>query len=194
MTKIIGLTGGIGSGKTTIANLFKSRGIPVYIADEEAKKILDKPQTAAAIASAFGDEMLVGEKVDRQKLAAVVFNDPDKLKQLNDIVHPAVRTDFERWVKKNADQPIVVKEAAILFESGTNVDCDAVITVTAPLEIRIRRVMKRDNVPREAVLNRIENQWDEARKASMSDYVIENTDRQTAARQFNEILKKLQNI
>jgi dephospho-CoA kinase len=98
------------------------------------------------------------------------------------------------WVQNNRDQPIVVKEAAILFESGTNIDCDAVITVTAPFEMRVERVMKRDLVSRDAVLNRIDNQWDESKKAALSDYVIVNTEPASTESQFNKILKKLQNI
>jgi len=94
MTKIIGLTGGIGSGKTTVANLFRNRGIPVYFADEQAKKILDGPETIAAIIATFGDGVFDGQKIDRQKLAAIVFNNPEKLQQLNDIIHPAVQKNF----------------------------------------------------------------------------------------------------
>jgi len=194
MTKIIGLTGGIGSGKTTVANLFLAHGIPVYIADEQAKKILDKPETIASVTETFGHEMLDGEIVDRQKLAALVFNNPEKLDALNKIIHPAVRKDFVDWVSKHGNQEFVVKETAILFESGTNADCDAVITVVAPLEIRIARVVKRDQVSRESVLNRIENQWDDGRKMALSDYVIENIEPAETERQFNEILKKLHNI
>lgn len=194
MTKIIGLTGGIGSGKTTVANLFRKNGVPVYIADEKAKEILDKPETVSQVIDAFGDGVTDGKKVDRKKLAAIVFENPEKLKRLNDIIHPAVKKDFMEWVQNNRDQPIVVKEAAILFESGTNIDCDAVITVTAPFEMRIERVMKRDLVSRDAVLNRIDNQWDESKKAALSDYVIVNTEPASTESQFNKILKKLQNI
>ena len=194
MTKIIGLTGGIGSGKTTVANLFIAHGIPVYIADEEAKKILDQPEIAAAVASKFGDDVCNGQLVDRRKLAAIVFNNPVKLQQLNSIIHPAVKKHFIQWVKARSGHQMVVKEAAILFESGTNADCDAVITVTAPLEKRIERVMKRDGISREAVLDRIENQWDESKKIALSDFVIDNVDRDATERQFSEILKKLQNF
>jgi dephospho-CoA kinase len=194
MTKIIGLTGGIGSGKTIVANLFRKNGVPVYIADEQAKEILDKPETIALVIEAFGSEILDGNKIDRKKLAAIVFDNPEKLQRLNNIIHPAVKKHFIEWVQNNGDQPIVVKEAAILFESGTNVDCDAVIAVTAPLEIRIERVMKRDKISRDDVLNRVENQWDESKKAALSDYVITNIEPSETERQFNEILKKLHNI
>lgn len=194
MAKIIGLTGGIGSGKTTVANLFRKKGIPVYIADDRAKQILDKPEVAAHVAAVFGADIIYDETVDRKKLAAIVFENPEKLRLLNEIIHPAVKADFAIWVQRHDKEPIVVKEAAILFESGTNTDCDAVITVTAPVEIRIRRVMERDKISYNSVLNRIENQWDDAKKVALSDYVIENINPDDTERQFSEILKKLQKI
>lgn len=194
MTKIIGLTGGIGSGKTTVANLFRGYGVPVYIADSAAKKILDKPEITAMVIKTFGETIRDANKIDRQKLAAVVFDNPEKLEQLNAIIHPAVKQDFMDWVAKNSDSDIVIKEAAILFESGTHADCDAVITVTAPVETRIARVIARDKISRDAVLQRIENQWDDKRKAALSDFVIENIDPADTARQVKEILKKLQKI
>lgn len=191
MTRIIGLTGGIGSGKTTVANLFRKHGIPVYIADDAAKKILDKPETRESIATAFGNEILRDDRVDREKLAAVVFNDRKKLEQLNDIIHPAVKKDFAGWLEAHRNYPAVIKEAAILFESGTDKDCDAIITVVAPLEIRITRIMRRDNAMRESILKRIENQWPDADRIAKSDYVITNIELPETERQVNEILKKL---
>lgn len=194
MTKIIGLTGGIGSGKSTVAALLKEKGIPVYIADDAAKQILNRPEVVSEVIAVFGAEVATGETVDRKKLAGVVFDHPDKLAQLNAIIHPAVRLDFENWVARHHDKQFVVKEAAILFESGTNSDCDAVITVVAPENIRIERVMKRDGVGREEVIKRMLRQWTDAQKVALSDYVIENTNLQLTRRQVNEILKKLQKI
>lgn len=194
MSKIIGLTGGIGSGKTTVANLFRLHGIPVYIADVEAKKLLDDAEVSAQIVSAFGDPVSNGGKIDTKKLAAVVFNDPQKLATLNSIVHPAVKAHFGRWLLEHQTFPLVIKEAAILFEAGTAKDCDAIITVTAPLETRIARVAKRDNSRRDSILKRIENQWPDERKIAQSDFVIENISMPETERQVCEILKKLQNI
>ena len=194
MTKIIGLTGGIGSGKSTVAALFSEKGIPVYIADDAAKAILDQPDITEQVVAVFGSGITNGSVIDRRKLAAIVFDHPEKLAQLNAIVHPAVRRDFENWVAKHHDNSFVVKEAAILFESGTDKDCDAVITVVAPEEIRIGRVMARDGVGREDVLKRMQRQWTDAQKVALSDYVIENTDLQFTRRQVNRILKKLQKI
>src|SRR5690606_7793050 len=124
---IVGLTGGIGSGKTTIANELRNAGVPVYIADDQAKKMLDTPQVTKAVVEAFGDVTTEG-RIDRAKLAAIVFDNPQKLQQLNAIVHPAVKEDFKEWVASHREHPILVREAAVLFESGTHKDCDYVIT------------------------------------------------------------------
>ena len=191
MTKIIGLTGGIGSGKTTIANFYQSLGIPVYIADDEARKITELPETISKIRQEFGNSIFDNEKLNREKLAQLVFNDADQLRKLNAIVHPAVAKHFKDWLGQHFHEPIVIKEAAILFESGSYKDCDAVITVTAPLETRIERILKRDKTTRSDILKRIENQWPDAKKIANSDYVIDNADIKQAKLQAGEILKKL---
>lgn len=193
MTKIIGLTGGIGSGKTTIANYFRELGIPIYIADDAAKIIMQSAEVIAQIKKAFGDAIFDSEGLNRQALAAIVFDDPKKLKQLNAIIHPAVYQHFLVWLKQHSSAPFVIKEAAILFESGSYADCDFIITVTAPLSTRINRVMARDHVSRESVLKRIENQWTDEARIAKSDYVIKNSNLQDAKNQATEILKKLAN-
>jgi dephospho-CoA kinase len=193
MTKIIGLTGGIGSGKTTIAKHIKSLGIPVYIADDEAKKILLLPETLISLKLVFGDAIFDNETLNKDKLSTIVFNDSQKLEQLNHIIHPAIKRDFDNWLKANIISPLVVKEAAILFESGSYKDCDVVITIVAPLNSRINRVIKRDNTNSEAVLNRINNQWTDEMRIKKSDYVIENEDIKIACGQTEKILKKILN-
>jgi dephospho-CoA kinase len=191
MTKIIGLTGGIGSGKTTVANLFREHGIPVYIADDEARTISDSPEVVKHIADVFGDDAISNGRLDRKKMAGLVFDDPEKLKKLNAIIHPAVRNHFLAWLEAHKDEPIVIKEAAILFETGNDKDCDAVITVTAPLEIRIKRVMERDKTSREEILKRIDNQWNDEKRISKSDFTIYNVNFNETAHQTVQILKKL---
>lgn len=193
MTKIIGLTGGIGSGKTTIVRLFEAEGIPVYIADDEAKKIMILPETIQLVAEKFGKELIVNHQLDRKKLSEIVFNNPEELKELNKIIHPLVKKHFDNWVKKQ-NSPFVIKEAAILFESGSYKYCDQIITVIASEETRINRVMSRDNCTREAVLDRIKNQWTDSQKTSKSDYIIENENLNEAKLQFKEILKILKNL
>ncbi|MFN8275655.1 MAG: dephospho-CoA kinase [Flavobacteriaceae bacterium] len=191
MTKIIGLTGGIGSGKTTVAKQFTEAGIPVYIADEEAKKILYQPEIISQIEATFGDSVLEDNQISRAKLAQVVFNHPEKLALLNSIIHPAVKKHFQQWLNEHQAFPFVVREAAILFESGTYHDCDFIISVIAPVEERISRVMQRDQVDKTAVLARINNQWTDEQRIAKSDFVIENVTPENTKRQVEEILKKL---
>ena len=193
MTKIIGLTGGIGSGKTTIAKHIQSLGIPVYIADDEAKKILMLPETLNSLKLVFGNSIFDDRLLNKDKLSNIVFNNPEMLKQLNQIIHPAVKRDFENWLIANKNHPLVVKEVAILFESGSYKDCDAVITIVAPLDSRINRVLERDNTNYEAVLSRINNQWTDEMRIEKSNYVIENEDVNIACAQTENILKTLSN-
>jgi dephospho-CoA kinase len=191
MTKIIGLTGGIGSGKTTIANYFKSFGIPLYIADDEARKIMQSLEITEAIKNVFGDTIFENEKLNREELAKIVFNNPEKLEKLNKIVHPAVKKHFEQWLLQHAAAPYVIYEAAILFESGSYKNCDLIITVTAPVESRIQRVIERDKTTRELVLKRINAQWTDEQRISKSDFIIENTSIETTKLEVVKILKIL---
>jgi dephospho-CoA kinase len=193
MTKIIGLTGGIGSGKTTIAQYFKSLGVPVYIADDEAKKLLENPDIQNKIKAIFGKSVFQNNTISKEKLASIVFQNPQKLTVLNTIIHPAVKEHFQLWVAKHQNEPMVIKEAAILFESGSDQDCDKIITVVAPLETRIQRVISRDQTSKEAILNRINNQWTDEMRMAKSDYVIENIDLKIVKQQVAEIFQKLSN-
>ena len=194
MTKIIGLTGGIGSGKTTIARLFEAEGIPVYIADDEAKKIMLLPETITRVEEVFGSVVIKNNHINRKKLSELVFNDPEKLKLLNAIIHPLVKKHFDDWVIENKKYPFVIKEAAILFESGSYKYCDKVITVIASEATRIKRVMQRDNVSEKEVLERIRNQWSDTERISKSDFVIKNENLAETKSNFSEILKILKNL
>lgn len=191
MSKIIGLTGGIGSGKTTLATYMQSLGIPVFIADEEAKKLMQSAEVLREIQAVFGEVVFKNGQLNRQELASIVFAKPEKLNQLNGIIHPVVKNQFKIWLDQHQSAPFVVYEAAILFESGSYQNCDAIITITAPLEDRIARVMQRDNSSREQVLNRINAQWTDAQRAAKSNFVIENIEPKIAKLQFDEILKIL---
>lgn len=192
MTRIIGLTGGIGSGKSTVANYIASKGIPVYIADEEAKKIMERIDVKSSIQSLFKESILnADDTLNRNKIAELVFSNPDKLKQLNAIVHPAVKNHFINWMKEHKDASFIIKEVAILFETGGHSDCDMVILITAPEDVRIERAMKRDNSSKESVLARIKNQLPEADKIKLSDFVVENTNLETTLLKIDEILKIL---
>ena len=191
MTKIIGLTGGIGSGKTTIANHFMEANIPVYIADDEARKIMQSEEILEAIRKTFGDSIFDAALLNREKLSQIVFNDPEKLKLLNAIIHPAVKKHFQDWVLNHKNAPFVIYEAAILFESGSYKNCDLIITVTAPLETRIQRVIQRDKTTRELVLKRINAQWNDEQRIAKSDFVVENVNPKTTKAEIDKILKIL---
>ncbi|OXA94680.1 dephospho-CoA kinase [Flavobacterium oncorhynchi] len=191
MVKVIGLTGGIGSGKTTIAIFFKEKGVPVYIADNEAKKVMQSIEIIDQIKSVFGETLFENNILNRAKLAEIVFNNADKLAQLNAIVHPAVKKDFENWLQQHKNDQYVVYEAAILFESGRYKECDYIVTVTAPIEVRIERVIKRDNTTREQVLSRMEMQWNDEKRISLSNFVINNSNLKIANEEVVKILKIL---
>ena len=191
MTKIIGLTGGIGSGKTTIANYFRAAGIPVYIADDEARKIMESPEIIAEIKNVFGNTIFENDILIRSKLAEIVFDNPEKLQKLNAIIHPAVKKHFSQWILNYKSAPFVIYEAAILFESGSYKNCDFIITVTAPVESRIERVVLRDKTTRENVLKRIAMQWNDEQRFSKSDFVIENINPEIAKIEVDKTLKIL---
>ena len=175
MIATVGLTGGIGSGKTTIANLFALHfSIPVYIADTKAKELVaNNKQLQQEIVTLLGEEAFVEGRYNTAFVAQEVFSNKEKLDKLNAIIHPYVQQDFLQW-KQSQQAPYVIKEAAILFESGSYRDCDFIIMVTAPLEERIERVMLRDKIDRETVEKRIKNQWNDEKKIELSTFVIEN--------------------
>lgn len=173
--KQIGLTGNIGSGKTTVCHIFETFGVPIYYADEKAKMFLETKDCVEQIKNMFGVEY-IGEDgfPDRKKIAGLVFNDQAKLKQLEMIIHPQVQNDYVQWAARQKDSDYVIMEAAILFETEQAKNFDQVILVTAPEELRIERVCKRDCASRKQVLKRIRNQWEEHVKISYADYVIVN--------------------
>ena len=175
MIATVGLTGGIGSGKTTIANLFALHfSIPIYIADTKAKELVaNNKQLQQEIVALLGEEAFVEGRYNTAFVAQEVFSNKEKLDKLNAIIHPYVQQDFLQW-KQYQQAPYVIKEAAILFESGSYRDCDFIIMVTAPLEERIKRVMLRDKIDRETVEKRIKNQWNDEKKIELSTFVIEN--------------------
>ncbi|WP_116787470.1 dephospho-CoA kinase [Flavobacterium psychrotrophum] len=193
-TKVLGLTGGIGSGKTTIAHVFEELGVPVYYADDEAKKILYLPEVLPELKENFGDAVFVDGRPDRAKIAAVVFADKEKLQALNNIIHPRVAQHFNNWLQAHNNYKFVIKEAAILFESGSYKQCDDIILVTAPTEDRVQRVMQRDGTTREQVLQRIANQWTEEQKTRLSKYIITNINIDTARSEAVKLFKFLNNM
>lgn len=194
MTKIIGLTGGIGSGKSTVANYMATKGIPVYIADLEAKKIMEDTEVIREVQKIFNENVILDNGfLDRAKIAQIVFADKERLHALNELIHPKVKNHFREWLKSHENEKFIIKEVAILFESGGDKECDKVILVTAPMETRIQRTVKRDGVDPEAVKARIKNQLSDEEKMVKSDYIIENISLNKMFLQVDgiiEILKK----
>lgn len=190
--KIVGLTGGIGSGKSTIAKWFSEAGIPVYNSDDEAKRLMNgSPEIREQLIKFFGEDAYLNEELNRKFISSKVFENKDLLEKLNQIVHPEVFKDFKNWIQKQ-NSVFVVKEAAILFESGSYHDCDYIISVIANQETRILRVMERDGISREQVLSRIENQWTDELRVVNSDFIIRNNDGlEELKTEFQEVYKKL---
>jgi dephospho-CoA kinase len=194
--KIVGLTGGIGSGKTTVANFFKALGIPIYIADDQAKSLMLRSKVIKRkLIELFGDKAYVDGKLNKPFIAHKIFNDKALLEKMNKIIHPKVASHFRKWLSKQ-NAPYVIKEAAILFENGAYRSLDFIITVVAPENTRIKRVVERDNSSEEKVKAIINNQWSDERKVKLSDFVIKNNNLKDTKNQVRiihqNILKKCQ--
>ncbi|WP_019669472.1 dephospho-CoA kinase [Eudoraea adriatica] len=189
--KIIGLTGGIGSGKTTVAKLFEELGVPVYNSDLKAKKLMqNSKKLRTAVIDLLGKESYVLQKLNKKYIADKIFDDKELLQKLNAIVHPAVRQDFIKWAKRKS-APYVIQEAAILFENNSYKTFDKIILVKAPKEVRVQRVLTRDAISEKEILTRMENQWDDSKKIPLADYVIENTDLEKTKIQVEKIHHEL---
>jgi dephospho-CoA kinase len=189
---IAGLTGGIGSGKSLVAQIFNHLHTPVFNADEESKIILmEDPEVRQKLSEWFGNDIYIGNQPDRQKIARIIFTDPALLVKMNQLMHPKVMERFINWCRSYQNKPYVIHEAAILFESGFNRKMDVTILVTAPVEIRISRVMIRDRVTEEAVRQRMANQWSDEQKAPLASYIIENDGESPLVPRIIEIHNKL---
>lgn len=192
--KIVGLTGGIGSGKTTVAKWFAEKGIPIYDSDFQAKKLThENKEVQLKIKSLLGENSYENEKYNRRYVASKVFENPELLQKLNAIIHPAVFSHFHNWVQ-NQNSDFIVKEAAILFESGSYVDCDVVISVLSKEVNRIERVLKRDQISVDEIKLRIKNQWTDEQRMDHSDFVIVNdSDLENLQKEFEKVYNKLLN-
>jgi len=190
----IGLTGGIGSGKSTVSKIFEQLGVPIYYADTAAKRIMNEdPILSAQLIEHFGPEVYVDGALNRSLVASIVFNDKHQLAVLNSLVHPATIRDAEAWMALQST-PYAIKEAALIFESGSQDQLDYVIGVSAPESLRIQRAMKRDNLSREAIKERIQNQLSESIKMRLCDFVIVNDEQQLVIPQVIELDKKLRGL
>ena len=190
--KKIGLTGGIGVGKTFVADIFQKMGYAIFSADTEAKKCMQESKDLkSTVIQNFGDEMYKNGVLQKEKLANIVFNDSEKLNELNQLVHPFVQLEFENWCK-NQTSKFVIKEAAILFESRANKGLDAVICVSSPMEVRIKRVMERDKCSRKKVMKRIAMQMPQETKEKLADFVIINAENEKILPQILSVCKKIE--
>ncbi|WP_452229549.1 MULTISPECIES: dephospho-CoA kinase [unclassified Lacinutrix] len=196
--KIVGLTGGIGSGKTTVAKQFKKLGVPIYIADDEAKKLMNKSKVIRRkLIALFGEDAYKDDTLNRPYLAKIIFSDASVLEKMNAIVHPKVASHFKRWLEKQ-DAPYIIKEVAILFENGSYKQCDYIITVTAAMETRIERLLKRDETTVSKIEAIMNNQWQDEKKIALSQFVIYNNILENTVIQVqkthNQILKSIKSL
>ena len=190
--KTIGLTGGIGSGKSTVSRVLEIMEIPVYTADTESKKLVNtSPQIRERLIAAFGSQLYKDGELDKAMLASLIFGNEENLRYVNSVIHPAVFDDFRHWREQQIQSSWVVIESAILFESGFNKSVDVTVNVTASLEIRIRRIEERDKASRESIEARINNQMSEEERNRLSDYTIFNDERHALLPQVENLLNIL---
>ncbi|MAX69299.1 MAG: dephospho-CoA kinase [Flavobacteriales bacterium] len=189
--KKIGITGGIGSGKTYIASVFQSFRIPIFNADIQAKKVMTSSRKLIKVVKEeFGNDIYKDSDLNKEKLASIVFSNSDKLQKLNSLVHPIVKEEFNNWYMKQTS-PYVIKEAAILFESNSHIELDAVICVSAPLDLRIKRLLNRDDYSENEIKKRIDNQISQEKKEKLSDYIIVNDEKELLLPTIIKIHKEL---
>ncbi len=193
MALTVGITGGIGSGKTTVCRFFEILGTPVFEADKAGKRLLDThPKVKKEMIDLFGEDIYTSDgTINRKKLAGIIFNDQFYLSRVNELVHPAVREEFFRWLKDHHHFPYVVHEAAILFESGFYKLMDFTLLVTAPEKERIKRVMERNQISKKKIKERMSHQFSEKKKARMADVVLLNDNTHLIIPEIIEIDKKL---
>jgi dephospho-CoA kinase len=186
----IGITGGIGSGKTTVCKIFEKLGTPVYYADNEAAKILSDNKTVQQkVISLLGNIIVENGAINRKKIAEIVFSDSTKLNSLNEIIHPEVKKHSAIWMKMHASKPYIIKESAIVFENNLQNEFDCIILVTAPKELKIKRIKERDNSTTEEIEKRIKNQLSDEEKIKLADYVIANDEKLLLTPQIIELHK-----
>ena len=191
----VGITGGIGVGKSFVANIIEKMGFPVFYSDRVAKALMNSDlELIRLIKKEFGDDVYVSNNlINNKKLSSLAFRDNKALKNLNSLVHPFVKSNFKKWCI-NQNSKIVFKEAAILFESKSNIDLDRIICVSANKNIRIDRIIKRDNRSKEEILKIISSQMDQKEKEKLSDYVIFNDEKNSIILQLTDILKQLEKV
>lgn len=193
--RVVCITGGIGSGKSTVARVIEALGYPVYYSDERAKCMYFLPEVRAKIVSLLGAEAYLNEReLNRGYIARKIFSDDVLLNKVNKIIHQAVEQDFYNYQKAHSDAGVVFKESALIFEAGLQKGCDKIILVTAPKEIRAERIKRRDGMSEEEIMNRMRKQWDDAEKIPLVDFVIVNDEREALLPKVLEIVEKIEGI
>lgn len=188
---IVGLTGGIGSGKSTVAGMFKDLGVPVYDSDSEAKRLMiTSAELKIAIMELLGEDAYYGKALNKKFIASKIFENPEKLQRLNKIVHPAVRADFLEWTETQ-EAPYVIQETALIFENDAQDNYDYVILVKAPENFRLKRVMERDGANKKEVLDRMRNQMSDDEKVALSNFCIDNIDLEITKKRVDELHQRL---
>ncbi|MEC8616512.1 MAG: dephospho-CoA kinase [Bacteroidota bacterium] len=196
----VGITGGIGSGKSTVSSFFSVLGVPVYDSDKRAKYLMQHDNSIiGTIKKEFGERSYLNNQLNRSYIAEIVFKNESKLKQLNSIIHPAVRTDFNNWLSQNSNAKFVIKEAAIMIESGAYKEMDKLIVVNAKRDQKIKRIKKRDHLSLEDIENRIQNQLSDEIRNQYADFIIENNSGKMELKQqvlsiYNKLIDQLKNI
>lgn len=188
MPKLIGVTGGIGSGKSKVMHYISSLGYPVYLSDEAGKRVMQDEGIMLKIQNIFTEIVIANGVLDRKKIGSIVFNDKKKLEELNAIIHPAVAEDFQKFVKLHHQSDLIFYESAILIESNNYKSFDYIVLITAPDDVRIERVMKRDQVSKEIVLERMRNQMSDNEKRVFADFEIINIDFKKTCEKVNDLL------
>lgn len=192
---IVGLTGGIGSGKSTVAKLFEVLGVPVYNSDIRAKEMYYKPEVKEQVIRLLGTNAYdENGKLNPSHVSKIIFGDSGVLQKINGIIHPAVENDFKEFVQLHSDKKLVLKESALIFEAGIYKKLDKVILVTSPLELRIARVLARDGITREEVIKRINHQLPDEEKVPISDFIINNDEKTGLIQQVLEVFEKLKHV
>ncbi len=188
----LGITGGIGSGKTTVCHVFELFGVPIYNADSRAKHLVqNQPELKKAIISEFGEQSYINNEYNRAFIGSIVFNDIEKLQKLNAIIHPYVFNDWEQFCIENKDEPIIIKEAAIMLETESKNTVDQIIVVVSPIQLRIKRLIKRDHSSEEEIINKINKQMSDEDKIKLAHFVIYNDEQHSIIEQVNKIYNYL---
>lgn len=190
--KVVCITGGMGSGKTYVAKVFEALGYPVYYSDDKAKQMYFLPEIKKQVLELLGADAYINEnEINKKFIASKIFSNKNLLSKVNTIIHTAIKQDFEKFIQLNKDKKIVFKESALIFEAGLQNSCDKIILITAPLELKIKRIQQRNSISKEEILNRLQHQSDDDQKKLNSHFIIVNDEKQPMIPQIVTILKQL---